>query len=245
MKTAKDFRQIARDNLRGHWGIAVVAGLLASLLGVSDSNFSFNFNINSGSSSQYDLNAMFAQLENSWPEIFQIFMAFINFVVVALLVLSVILFFLCSIISLGYRKFHLDLYDPEKTPSLGTIFRYFPHWKVAVLTRLRSTLIIFLWTLLFFIPGIIATYSYAMTDFILAENPGLTPKEAMARSKALMAGNRWRLFCLEFSFIGWAFLCLFTLGIGALWLEPYVSASTTAFYRDLVDSQPAWGTEYL
>ena len=241
MKKAKDFRQIARDNLRGHWGIAVVAGLLASLLGVSGSNFNFNID----SSTQIELETLLARIETGWPGIYQLLIAIITAGMIFSLGVAIALFFLGSIISLGYRKFHLDLYDPEKTASLGTIFHYFPHWKVAVLTRLRRTVIIFLWSLLLIIPGIIATYSYAMTDCILAENPSLTPKEAMARSKALMVGNRWRLFCLELSFIGWVILCLFTLGIGALWLEPYISASFTAFYRDLADSQPAWGTEYL
>ena len=91
----------------------------------------------------------------------------------------------------------------------------------------------FLWSLLFIIPGIIATYSYAMTGYILAEHPELTASEAIERSKEMMSGNRFRLFCLQLSFIGWAILCAFTFGIGYLWLGPYREAATAAFYREI------------
>ena len=229
MKYAKDFRQIARDNLRGRWGMAVVAGVVASLLGATGSGI----NINLDESTTYELEALLSHIRNGWPGIYQLLVTFITAAVALSLAVAVGLFILGSIISLGYHKFHLDLYDPESTASLGTLFKFFPHWKNAVLTRLRKTLIVLLWTFLLIVPGIIAAYNYAMTDYILAENPSLTPKEAMARSKALMEGNRWRLFCLEFSFIGWALLCILTLGIGALFLNPYMNAAEMAFYKEL------------
>ncbi len=92
---------------------------------------------------------------------------------------------------------------------------------------------VLLWSLLLIIPGIIATYSYAMTEFILAEHPDLTASEAIAQSKEMMSGNRWRLFCLHFSFIGWDILSSLTLGIGNLWLRPYKQAANAAFYREI------------
>ena len=92
--------------------------------------------------------------------------------------------------------------------------------------------------IVFIIPGIIAAYSYAMTGYILAEHPELTAGEAIDRSKQMMYGNRWRLFCLQFSFIGWDILSSLSLGIGTLWLRPYKQAATAAFYRDIS------GTEY-
>ena len=78
-----------------------------------------------------------------------------------------------------------------------------------------------------------AGYSYAMTGYILAEHPELTASEAIERSKEMTSGNRFRLFCLQFSFIGWSILCAFTFGIGNLWLRPYQQAATAAFYRDI------------
>ena len=99
--------------------------------------------------------------------------------------------------------------------------------------RFLINLYIFLWTLLFIIPGIIASYSYSMTHYIMAENPEYGVNEAIAASKEMMRGNRWRLFCLRFSFIGWSILCIFTLGIGYLWLNPYMEAANAAFYKEI------------
>ena len=97
-------------------------------------------------------------------------------------------------------------------------------------------LYVFLWTLLFIIPGIIASLRYGMTDYILSENPEITASEAIQRSKEMMKGNCWRLFCLEFSFFGWILLAVLTCGVGYLWLTPYMSASYAAFYREISQS---------
>ncbi len=90
----------------------------------------------------------------------------------------------------------------------------------------------FLWTLLLIIPGIMKAFSYALTPYILLDEPELTAKQAIARSSEIMEGRRWKLFCLYFSFIGWGILCLLTFGIGFLWLVPYMNASIAAFYED-------------
>ena len=97
---------------------------------------------------------------------------------------------------------------------------------------LRS-IFVWLWSLLLVIPGIIAIYRYAMMPYLMAEFPDLGALDAMRESKRLMQGNKWRLFCLELSFIGWYLLSILTLGIGLLWLLPYVSASRAAFYLEI------------
>ena len=76
-----------------------------------------------------------------------------------------------------------------------------------------------------------------MTLYILAENPELTAGDALKKSKAMMRGNRWRLFCLSLSFIGWDMLCVLTLGVGSVWLVPYKQAALAAFYRDISQSE--------
>lgn len=90
----------------------------------------------------------------------------------------------------------------------------------------------FLWALLLIIPGIMKAFSYALTPYILLDEPELTAKQAISRSCEIMQGRRWKLFCLYFSFIGWGILCLLTFGIGFLWLVPYMNASFAAFYED-------------
>ena len=87
------------------------------------------------------------------------------------------------------------------------------------------------------IPGIIAFYAYSMAPYIMVENPELSAKEAMKASKELMKGNKWRLFCLSFSFIGWDILAALSFGIGHIVLCPYVEAAGAAFYRAIKENQ--------
>jgi uncharacterized membrane protein len=105
-------------------------------------------------------------------------------------------------------------------------------WKGFVM-QFMTGLFIFLWTLLFIIPGIIAAYRYSMTSYILLENPDMPVMDAIRRSKEMMDGNKGRLFCLDISFIGWWLLCILTCGLGFLWLYPYMNAATVAFYNEV------------
>lgn len=82
-------------------------------------------------------------------------------------------------------------------------------------------------------PLIIFSYAYSMASYVLADNPQLGPVAALKKSYVMMRGNKWRLFCLEISFIGWAFLAVLTCGIGVLWLNPYTSAAQSAFYLEI------------
>ncbi|MBQ5649106.1 MAG: DUF975 family protein, partial [Clostridia bacterium] len=81
-------------------------------------------------------------------------------------------------------------------------------------------------------------YSYALAPYIIAEDTSITPSEALRRSKELMRGNKWRFFCLEMSFLGWTLLAVLTLGIGALWLNPYRAAAFADFYREISGTRP-------
>lgn len=94
-------------------------------------------------------------------------------------------------------------------------------------------LYICLWSLLFVIPGIIKSFSYSMSNFILKDNPNMSANEAITESRRMMNGNKWRLFCLYFSFIGWFILSAITFGILLLWIQPYLNASVAEFYRSL------------
>ena len=72
-----------------------------------------------------------------------------------------------------------------------------------------------------------------MTPFIMAENPDMTASEAIAASVELMKGHKLDLFFLELTFIGWSLLNILTLGIGSLFLNPYMNAAQAAFYKDI------------
>lgn len=255
MKLASDFRQSARDALKGKWGIAIVTGLVANLLGASI----FGGNSGGGASTVGDLSSLletdsgtdidistdlgtegFGSIQDIFnaidPAAWAIFGTVAAIAVAIGLVVGIAYFLLGSIVSVGYAKFNLNLIDAEKA-DLVDIFGYFKHWKTAVLANLLRSCYIFLWSLLCFIPGIIATYTYAMVPYIMAENPELTAREACDRSKQMMDGNRMRLFCLDFSFIGWSLLCLMTCGLGYVVLAPYVQAAVADFYREISDTR--------
>mgnify|MGYP003467573971 FL=1 len=101
------------------------------------------------------------------------------------------------------------------------------------LTILLKGIYTLLWSLLLIIPGIVKSYSYAMTEFVLVDRPDLAYNEAIEESMRLMQGNKWRLFVLDLSFLGWALLCILTLGIGYLFLAPYMEVAHAHFYADL------------
>ena len=243
MKYAADFRSIARNALKGKWGIAVVAGLIASLLGaIGSSGPELNVELNDGNfNASLQIFGQDVVSSNAGFEFWPVIAGIATYVAIFAIVFGIALFILGSIVEVGYMKFNLDLVDGEEAKA-GTLFDYLPQWKTMVAAGLLQTLYIFLWLLLFIIPGIVAAYRYAMTSFILAENPELTAGEAIDRSKELMNGNKWRLFCLHFSFIGWIILCGFTFGIGYLWLTPYEQAANAAFYRDI--TRPLAGEEH-
>ena len=107
-------------------------------------------------------------------------------------------------------------------------------FRTALLGFLRA-LLVCLWALLFFIPGICASYSYRMAFYLLADNPDWSPAKALKESKKLMYGHRWRLACMDFSFIGWFLLVVVTWGLAGLFVMPYFAAANAAFYEDLLD----------
>jgi len=98
---------------------------------------------------------------------------------------------------------------------------------------LLESIFIFLWTLLFIIPGIIKGYSYSATMYLVRER-NLEGTAAITESRRLMKGKKWKLFCLDLSFIGWYFVGLLCLGIGLLWVEPYHQMARTVFFEDLL-----------
>lgn len=84
--------------------------------------------------------------------------------------------------------------------------------------------------------AVMLSYYYSIAYIIATDRPELQAKQAVEESKRIMTGNREKLFCLQFSFIGWAILAVFTLGIGYLWLLPYVQFALFAFYKKLVEN---------
>lgn len=107
-----------------------------------------------------------------------------------------------------------------------------------LITMVLAMLYTWLWMLLLIIPGIVKSYSYAMTPYILEDDEEISGNEAIEKSMRMMDGHKWDLFCLDFSFIGWFLLAILTFGIGMLWLHPYMQTARAAFYEELKANQP-------
>ena len=86
-----------------------------------------------------------------------------------------------------------------------------------------KNLYIVLWSLLFFIPAIVKTYSYMLTEYIALMNPDMSASECITESRRLMNGHKMNMFLLRLSFIGWDLLCILTGGLGYLLLTPYIN----------------------
>ena len=230
MMCASDFRRIARESLNGKWGIALGTGLVAALLGGTIGSGGASVTANSAGVQQRissgELESIF------YSDTFRHLLPLILIIGAIAAVWSLVMLVLGGAVSLGYARFNLNLVDGQP-PRFDDLFSQFHRIWPAFCLKFLTGLFVVLWSLLFIVPGILASFSYAMAPYILTENPDMTAREAIAASKEMMRGNRWRLFCLGFSFIGWAILAALTLGIGTLWLRPYEEAAQAAFYRDL------------
>jgi len=154
-----------------------------------------------------------------------LFSAFAGTIVASVVsaILTVGFIFLCMAMytSSASVKFDIFLQGLERT------------WLNALLAGLWNLLWVFIWSLLFIIPGIVKSYSYSMMFFVIAENPKIGAEKSMNISKIMTNGHKADLFVLDLSFIGWNLLCLLSCGIGYIWLLPYYNATKTNAYYDL------------
>lgn len=117
------------------------------------------------------------------------------------------------------------------TPEAGDSFSGFDDFWSAFKVNFLVGLYTFLWSLLFVIPGIVKSFSYSMSMYILAENKGKSARECIEESKKMTDGHKLDLFVLGLSFFGWAALCVITLGIACIWVLPYMNTTyANAYY---------------
>ena len=216
--TSSELRRVARENLSGNWGISVGVALVAAILGGTIAGFGSNVNFNINEDTIRNLPPFF------WTVLLPV-------VSVAGL-LGIVSFIIGGVVELGYAKFLLKQHD-KKELQFSDLFSQFDRFGTGFAQQFLRILYTTLWTLLFIIPGIVKRLSYAMTPFLLEEHPEMTASEAIKASQKLMDGHKMDLFILGLSFFGWALLACLTMGIGFLFLDPYVHAARAAFYRSI------------
>lgn len=211
--TISHIKQLARTSLKGHWGLTVGLTFLVFLI---------------TSLIPWFVEVLFSGGFSNWftqeqPSLAADAANIIIAILIIPLSISVYWFYLSLVRAEGPEISHLfSVYYDSKT-----------FFKLIGLAFVMG-IFVFLWSLLLIIPGIIKSISYSQAYFLIKDHPEYTILEAITESKKRMNGHKAKYFLLQLSFIGWAILSLFTLGIGFLWLIPYISASTATFYNELI-----------
>jgi len=139
-------------------------------------------------------------------------------------------------LSFGCALVFLKLVRTGEKVKIEDTFEGFKNFSDNLILSLLSTLFIFLWTLLFIIPGIVKSYAYSMCFYIKNDHPEYDWKKCLDESQKMMDGNKWRLFCLDLSFIGWMIVGALCFGVGTLWVSAYMTTSRAIFYNELKGS---------
>lgn len=240
MLTRKELKENAKSTLKkyGYWNVfavTLISGFLAEGIGSSGISAvsSMSSSVLSAASGSYgSVEEEYAFLSN--PLLARWFVIFV--VVIFAFTFGMALCFGAFVsgpILAGKNRFFMEnrLYG-SKFERLFWGFgngRYLPIVKATFAYMIR----IFLWSLLLLIPGIIKSYEYFMVPYILSENPGIGAERAFEISSRTTKGEKWKIFLLELSFMGWILLGLLTCGIGVFFLEPYYYASFAELYQQL------------
>ena len=212
MKTNQEYKNVALASLKGNWAPAVVASIVLmafayALMGPYIVTYELTIN-------QMPVNPVFA------------------LVALAVYILGMPLVFMPF--NVGYTYAANRLVAETDSRMTGNTFRDgFGRWGRNVWGMFLVGFFTSLWSLLLIVPGIVKFYAYAMTPYILVDNPELSANQAINLSKQMMKGHKFDLFFLQLSFIGWIILSIFTFGIGLLWLMPYMMTAQAAFYQDI------------
>ena len=150
---------------------------------------------------------------------------------------NILSLFIVPPIGVSMALFFLNIYDGNKL-EIKTIFNPFKEvWLNSVLAYFMMIVIIVLGSILFVIPGIIASLMFSQVLYIIAEDNKIDPFNALAKSKKMMEGNKWKLFKIILRILLLAIVCILTLGIGFIWLAPYQNAVYAKFYNTIKEGK--------
>lgn len=202
-----------------YWPSVIVAFVLAAVNGTMIQRISEQTNTSEYSSSSYDAEFLAMAL---------IITAIAGIIGIILWLFDILV---GNVLKVGGCRFFIE--NQTGTPSaakLGFGFKSGNYGNIVIIMFLRG-LFTMLWTCLLVVPGIIKSYEYCMIPYILAENPGMSHRDAFAISKKMMMGRKWDTFVLDLSFIGWRLLEAITFGIvGIFYVEPYYQATFSEVY---------------
>ena len=229
MLRSKELRVKAWESLKGKYWMAFAVVIVAGLIGsVGNAFVSFGQN----------LSEVLGMVDPSEMDSTMALGALVlnGVVIISSIIGALFSIFVTNAITVGLSNYFIK--NTDSKPSFADVFsgfkaKYGRNIGTLLLVGIKTVL----WTCLFIIPGIIKSFEYAIIPYILADDAEISSKDAFKKAKQMMRGNKWRLFKLEFSFIGWIILCVLTLGIGTFFLIPYVDAAMAEFYVELKNKQ--------
>jgi len=229
----RELRAYARTQLNGFWGAMAFTFFIYVLLYIPYYVFSI-LNSILDSIDKYDFLAvpyyMILNLIDMDMSDIEIIIRVIN------IILSLAMGLAAGPFALGFAGYFLKRVRGQEIATKN-IFDGFHLFLKSFLVQFFTQLLVALWTLLLIIPGIVKALSYSMAFYIMYDNPGIESLEAIRRSKIMMKGYKWKLFLLYLSFFGWMILASIPLGIGFLWLFPYMNLTIANFYENLKKHQ--------
>ncbi|UQS84298.1 DUF975 family protein [Bombilactobacillus thymidiniphilus] len=226
LKKRSELKREVKRTYKGHWGRAVSMGLLPMILVI-----------------------LIEQIVNRMapkPEVEQTmtygggFSYFSeNFFNPLILIIIIVFAFVLVNQKFSVQSMSLNWLRTREKPefSWGSVFNA-KYFKGTIIIFLLEVFFTFLWSLLLIIPGLVKSYSYSQALFIYkdavdAGETNISYLDCITKSREMMNGNKWHMFVLNLSFLGWIILSMITLFIGYLWLIPYTAGTYAAFYDDV------------
>ena len=146
-----------------------------------------------------------------------------------------LLTYISAIIAAGFTVFLLNTLR-NRQPCFANLLDGFAFWWRLLLLDLLQSILIGLWSLLLFVPGVIAHYRYSQALYILIDDPTKSPVQCLRESRAMMNGHKKELFMLDLSFLGWYLLGMIPyVGYAVeVWSVPYIGMTKAIFYEQLL-----------
>ena len=223
MPKSSVFKKRAMNRLSGNWVSAILVTIFSTALGGSATGFLVL------------LRPDFTQYKDSFLDFINNW--FFTFLSAGTLIWGWIIFILGSVIALGVTRFYLDL-SLGREPQISSVFSYFKNFIRALTLRVFRLVFVGLASLLLIVPGIILGYSYALAPYLLAEKPYNSVLTVLGQSKRMMKEKKAAMFKMHLSFLGWILLGILTLGIGMIFVTPYINAANAEFYREVRKTTP-------
>lgn len=240
MWTRVELKEAAKSFLRNHYWVAFGVSLIASILASTGQKIQWRSEGPHHMMNPVDFGHFEDWMGFDWHHGARYWLTGTMFLWILAIIIAGILFylFISNIIVVGAAKFYLM--GNQESVNWKNIFWGFqsPAYKNMVKAMFITDLKIFLWSLLFIIPGIIKWFEYRMVPYLLAENPELTYEEAQSQSRALTYGHKGDIFVLHISFIGWYILGSLLFGIGVFFVNPYYDATFMHLYLKLKEINP-------